>query len=77
MFYSGISFSTNSVVIGLTSLLFNKTINGINSIIEKKNIFPLPLNLLNYIAWFRRYHYLKAELPFYSPCIYIFFVVGV
>ena len=46
------------------------TVKGISSIIEKKRLFLLPLNILNYIAWFRRYHYLKAGLPFfYSLCI--------
>ena len=31
MFFFGISLSTNTAVIGLTSLLFNKTVNGFNS----------------------------------------------
>ena len=37
-------------IISLTPLLFNKTVNGFNSIIEKKTIFLLQLNLLNYIT---------------------------
>ena len=37
MFCPGISLSTNSAVIGLTSLLFNKAVNGFNSIIDFKN----------------------------------------
>ena len=32
MFYCWISLSTNSAVINLASLLFNKTVNGFNSI---------------------------------------------
>ena len=65
-----ISLSTNPAVIGLASLLFNKTINEFISIIEEKMIFFLQLYLLNYIAWFRRDHYLKTGLPFfYSLCI--------
>ena len=39
-----------SAVIGLRSLLFNKTVNGFNSIIEKKIVFLVPLYLLNYIT---------------------------
>ena len=36
----------------------------------KIKIFILPLNVINYITKFRRYHYLKAGLHFfYSPCI--------
>ena len=50
MFCCKISLSTNSAVIGLASLLFNKAVNGFNSIIEKKMIFLLPLRLLNYIT---------------------------
>ena len=37
-------------VIGLTALLFNKTVNVSNSIIEKKRLFLLQLNILNYIT---------------------------
>ena len=36
MFYCGISLWTTSAVTGLASLLFNKTVNGFNSKIEKK-----------------------------------------
>ena len=39
MFSCGISLSTNSAVIGFTSLLFNRTVNGVNSIIEKNVAF--------------------------------------
>ena len=35
MFCWGISLSTNTTVIGLTSLLFNKTVNGFNNIVKK------------------------------------------
>ena len=61
--FCGISLSTNSAVIGLTSLLCNKTVNGFISTIGKKMIVFLPLYLLNYITHFRGYHYSKAELP--------------
>ena len=39
MFCCGISVSTNSAVICLTSLLFNKTVNRFNSIIERNFSF--------------------------------------
>ena len=71
MFCCGISLSTISAVIGFTSLLFNKTVDGFNSIIEKELLFLLPLNLLNYIKLFSGYHYLNAGLLFsYSSCIF-------
>ena len=50
--FSGISLSTKSAVIGLTSLLFNKSVNGFNSIIEKKNCLSSTVILIKlyYIA---------------------------
>ena len=70
--FCGISLSTNFAITGLTSLLFNKTVNGFNGIIEKKRLYLLPLNVLNYIAYFIRNYYLKTELPvLFTLYIYI------
>ena len=48
---SSVQHETNSAVIILTSLLFNKTVNGFNSIIENKNDISIDVIFLklNYI----------------------------
>ena len=51
MFCREISLSTNSVVIGLTSLLSNKAVNGFNGIIEKNPSFAGKFIKLYYIVY--------------------------
>ena len=50
LLYIGAFHFRITAAIGLASLLFNKPVNGYNSIIEKKLPFLLPPYLLNYIA---------------------------